>query len=190
MTIFSLRRTKRTDEQLMTAAARGSDDAFAELYNRYARRLQGFFMRQLRGDREAAADCTHDVFLRAYAARTSWRDGRKVDVWLFTIAYNICRNIWRHGIHEAAYMETQSDPPVTDSEAEAELDAELFRQALRTTLATLRPDDRMMFSLHYEEELTVPEIAQIYTMPEGTVKSRLHRIMTNIKQKMTQYENK
>ena len=48
----------------------------------------------------------------------------------------------------------------------------------------------MMFSLHYEEELTVPEIAQIYTMPEGTVKSRLHRIMTNIKQKMTQYENK
>lgn len=71
MTIFSLRRAQRTDEQLMTAAARGSDDAFTELYNRYARRLQGFFMRQLRGDREAAADCTHDVFLRAYAARTS-----------------------------------------------------------------------------------------------------------------------
>lgn len=113
-----------------------------------------------------------------------------MDVWLFTIAYNICRNIWRHGIHEAAYIETQSDSPVADCEAEAELDAELFRQTLRTTLATLRPDDRMMFSLHYEEELTVPEIAQIYTMPEGTVKSRLHRIMTNIKQKMTQYENK
>ena len=58
-----------TDEELMKRASHGNDAAFEELYRRYARRLQGFFFRQLGGDDEAAADLTHDVFLRAYEAK-------------------------------------------------------------------------------------------------------------------------
>ena len=62
-----------TDEQLMHRASRGSESAFEELYRRYARRLQGFFFRQLGGDEEAAADYTHDVFLRVYEARNRYQ---------------------------------------------------------------------------------------------------------------------
>lgn len=47
----------------------------------------------------------------------------------------------------------------------------------------------LLFSLHYEEELTIPQIAQITQLPEGTVKSRLHKTMTTIKTKLKQYEN-
>ena len=48
----------------------------------------------------------------------------------------------------------------------------------------------MLFSLHYEEEITIPQIAQITDLPEGTVKSRLHKTMNIIKQQLKQYENR
>ncbi|MBR1484365.1 MAG: hypothetical protein IJ612_01570 [Prevotella sp.] len=81
--IFSLNHAHHTDEQLMARAADGSDRAFEELYNRHARRLQGFFARQLGGDREAAADMMHDVFLRLYDARRQYRPGRPFTTWIY-----------------------------------------------------------------------------------------------------------
>ena len=78
-----------SDEQLMLRVGTGSDSAFEELYRRYARRLQGFFFRQLGGDEEAAADATHDTFLRLFEARDRYVEGRDFATWLFTIAYNL-----------------------------------------------------------------------------------------------------
>jgi RNA polymerase sigma-70 factor (ECF subfamily) len=46
-----------------------------------------------------------------------------------------------------------------------------------------------IFSLHYQEELTIPQIAEIVGVPEGTVKSRLHKTMNIIRKKLKQYEN-
>ena len=85
-----------TDEELMHRTSRGSDSAFEELYRRYARRLQGFFFRQLGGDVDSAADFTHDVFLRIYEARDRYETGTNVATWFFTIAYNLCRNHHRN----------------------------------------------------------------------------------------------
>jgi RNA polymerase sigma-70 factor (ECF subfamily) len=47
----------------------------------------------------------------------------------------------------------------------------------------------MLFSLRYEEDLTVPQIAKIQELPEGTVKSRLHKTMTIIRNKLKEYED-
>jgi RNA polymerase sigma-70 factor (ECF subfamily) len=66
--LIPLKLSAQTDEQLMRRASRGNERAFEELYNRHARRLQGFFTRRL-GDAELAADFMHDTFLRLYAAR-------------------------------------------------------------------------------------------------------------------------
>ena len=48
----------------------------------------------------------------------------------------------------------------------------------------------MLFSLRYEEDLTVPQIAQIEQLPEGTVKSRLHKTMNIIRNQLKAYEDK
>jgi RNA polymerase sigma-70 factor (ECF subfamily) len=47
----------------------------------------------------------------------------------------------------------------------------------------------MLFSLRYEEDLTVPQIARIQELPEGTVKSRLHKTMNIIRHKLKEYES-
>ncbi|MBR6141859.1 MAG: RNA polymerase sigma factor [Bacteroidaceae bacterium] len=186
--LIPLRLSAQTDEQLMRRAARGNDRAFEELYNRHARRLQGFFSRRLGDDADLAADLMHDTFLRLYAARATYREGQSFRAWLYTIAYNLCKNHLRNQLafvpESATVLDGLSvEPP------DLNLDAAILRDALRDVLKRLPEPYAMLFSLHYEEELTVPQIAAITTLPEGTVKSRLHKAMTIIKQSLKQYEN-
>ena len=190
MSIFRLHPLRQqTDEQLMAKAAKGSDTAFEELYRRYARRLKGFFFLQLGGDEELAADATHDVFLRAYEARSRYQEGRRVDTWLFTIAYNICRNHYRSNAYEAELLATLDAEPVADQQIEVQLDQAALDEALTQVLAELPASLHQIFSLHYQEELTIPQIAEIVGVPEGTVKSRLHKTMNIIRKKLKKYEN-
>ena len=184
--LIPLKLSALSDEQLMLRAARGSDRAFEELYNRHARRLQGFFVRRLGNDADLAADFMHDTFLRLYSARETYREGRSFRPWLYTIAYNLCKNHHRNQLafENAAVLDGFSvEPPDVD------LDAAILRDALRDALKRLPEPYAMLFSLHYEEELTVPQIAQITDLPEGTVKSRLHKAMNIIKQDLKQYED-
>ena len=190
MSIFHLKPLRQqTDEQLMVRAATGSDTAFEELYRRYARRLKGFFFLQLGGDEELAADATHDVFLRAYEARDRYQEGRKVDTWLFTIAYNICRNHYRSNAYEAQLLATLDAEPLADQQIEVQLDQVALDEALTQVLAELPAPLHQIFSLHYQEELTIPQIAEIVGVPEGTIKSRLHKTMNIIRKKLKKYEN-
>ena len=190
MSIFRLHPlSQQTDEQLMAKAATGSDTAFEELYRRYARRLKGFFFLQLGGDEELAADATHDVFLRAYEARSRYQEGRRVDTWLFTIAYNLCRNHYRSNAYEAELLATLDAEPLADQQIEVQLDQVALDEALTQVLAELPAPLHQIFSLHYQEELTIPQIAEIVGVPEGTVKSRLHKTMNIIRKKLKKYEN-
>ena len=199
MSIFHLKPLRQqTDEQLMARAAAGKaplaspegDKAFEELYRRYARRLKGFFFMQLGGDEELAADATHDVFLRAYEARSRYLEGRSVSTWLFTIAYNICRNHYRSNAYEAQLLATLDAEPISQQQIEVQLDQATLDQALAQVLAELPAPLHQLFSLHYQEELTIPQVAEIVGIPEGTVKSRLHKTMNIIRKKLKKYENK
>jgi RNA polymerase sigma-70 factor (ECF subfamily) len=190
MSIFRLHPLRQqTDEQLMAKAATGSDTAFEELYRRYARRLKGFFFLQLGGDEELAADATHDVFLRAYEARDRYQEGRRVDTWLFTIAYNICRNHYRSNAYEAQLLATLDAEPITNQQIEVQLDQTALDEALTQVLDELPAPLHQIFSLHYQEELTIPQIAEIVGVPEGTIKSRLHKTINIIRKKLKKYEN-
>ena len=191
MSIFHLKPLRQqTDEQLMARAAAGSDTAFEELYCRYARRLKGFFFMQLGGDEELAADATHDVFLRAYEARNRYQKGYRVDTWLFTIAYNICKNHYRSNAYEAELLATLDAEPIVEQKIEVKLDAASLDKALEQVLNELPSPLHQLFSLHYQEELTIPQVAEIVGIPEGTVKSRLYKTMNIIRKKLKQYENR
>ena len=190
MRIFHLKPLRQlTDEQLMARAKAGNDAAFEELYHRFARRLKGFFFLQLDGDEELAADATHDVFLRAYEARNRYQEGKSVSTWLFTIAYNICRNHYRSNAYETQLSATLDAEPISDEQIEIQLDAAALDDALAQVLSELPPPLHQLFSLHYQEELTIPQVAEIVGIPEGTVKSRLHKTMNIIRKKLKRYEH-
>ncbi len=190
MRIFHLKPLRQlTDEQLMARAKAGNNAAFEELYHRFARRLKGFFFLQLGSDEELAADATHDVFLRAYEARNRYQEGKSVSTWLFTIAYNICRNHYRSNAYETQLSATLDAEPISEEQIEIQLDAAALDDALAQVLSELPPPLHQLFSLHYQEELTIPQVAEIVGIPEGTVKSRLHKTMNIIRKKLKRYEH-
>lgn len=163
------------------------DMEYAALYQRYARRLYGFFLRQLNHDTQAAADATHEVFLRVMEA-DAHEISSTAPPYLFTIAYNLLRNRYRRQAYESNYLATLDRQPLETTDVELRLDRQTLLTALRQVLDKLPPPLRLLFSLRYEEELTVPQVAQILTIPEGTVKSRLHKTMTIIRKKLKKYE--
>ena len=184
MKLFHLKPLRhQTDEQLMAQAAakcspsptgegRGEAyTAFEELYRRYARRLKG-------------------VFLRAYEARSRYREGSNVSTWLFTIAYNICKNHYRSNAYEAELLASLDAEPLSDQQIEVEMDAAQLDEALERVLSELPPPLHQLFSLHYQEELTIPQVAEIVGIPDGTVKSRLHKTMNIIRKKLKGYKVK
>ncbi|MCR5642809.1 MAG: sigma-70 family RNA polymerase sigma factor [Prevotella sp.] len=190
MALFHLHKRNRTDEELMAQVKGGSSSAFDELYRRYARKLNGFFFCQLGGDPEQAADAVQDVMFHLYEARSRYKTGENVATWIFTMAYNLCKNQYRHLAHEQNYLAQLDAEPVTESQVEVQIDRQRLEEALGEVLASLSPPLRMLFSLRYEEDLTVPQIAKIQELPEGTVKSRLHKTMNIIRNKLKEYENK
>ena len=163
------------------------DMEYAALYQRYARRLYGFFLRQLNHDSQAAADATHEVFLRALEADAHEISSAALP-YLFTIAYNLLHNRYRRQAYESNYLATLDRQPLETTDVELRLDRQTLLTALRQALDELPSPLRLLFSLRYEEELTVPQVAQSLAIPEGTVKSRLHKTMIIIRKKLKQYE--
>lgn len=175
-----------TDEELMQRVSSKDDDrAYGELYHRHARRLMGFFFRQSGGDEALAADLTQDTFMRVWTARDRFF-GSSFRTWLLTIGYNLLKNHYRHSEHQRQYelFVVQTAEEVADNNIAEHLDSKAFDQALSRLLEKMPPESRLLFSLRFEEELTVPQIAVVMTVPEGTVKSRLHILTQMLKQKL------
>jgi RNA polymerase sigma-70 factor (ECF subfamily) len=171
MTLFSSFRRDETDEQLMECFAfKNSEKAFEELYRRYASRFKGFFMRMLSADGALADDFQQELFLRIYEARSSYQYGRQFSTWAFAMAYNLCKNEYRHRDIIAeyrlqqSYIKEEEDSP--SSKFEVAYDRQVFDQQLKKVLAGLTDEQRAAYTLRYEEELPVQEIAQILCCPE------------------------
>ena len=179
------------DEELMLKVSKNDDDrAYGELYHRHARRIMGFFFRQLNGNEALSADLTQDTFMRVWTARDRFAS-KSFRTWILTIAYNLVKNHYRHSEYEKQFevFTKQTCEEVADNNIVEQLDNDAFDKALRQELEKLQPESRLLFSLRFEEELTIPEIATLMELPEGTVKSRLYALTQNLKQKLNQHEN-
>lgn len=178
-----------SDEELMLRVSHKDDDrAFDELYHRHARKLMGFFFRQVDHDEMLAADLTQDAFMRIWAARENY-SGTSLKTWIYSIAYNLCKNHFRHLSYIKVYEDEMTDTSneTFDEGFETKLDKKSFDQALQAELDNMSPPYRMLFSFRFEEELSVPQIASILDIPEGTVKSRLHTLIQSLRNKLQHY---
>jgi RNA polymerase sigma-70 factor, ECF subfamily len=142
-------------------------------------------------DEDVAESLTQDCFLRAHAARSSFRGECAMSTWLMRIAVNLVRDhqrsmklrFWkRAAMLDASEMSDRL--PDNRSSSEHRLIAQERVAAVWRAVETLSERQRSLFLLRFVEELELPEIAEATRMNVNTVKSHLYRALSVVKQQV------
>jgi RNA polymerase sigma-70 factor (ECF subfamily) len=176
--IFRQTYTDYSDEALMRAIVQRNERAFAVLYDRYSPRMYRFFFRMLWRDAAKAEDFTQELFLKIIEKPHLFNPERNFRTWFYTLASNLCKNEYRRPSLPELVLE---EPDIWDDALPEKMDRELFEQQLRHHIGQLSESQRQCFVLRYQEELSIAEIAEIVNCPEGTVKSRLHHALKELR---------
>jgi RNA polymerase sigma-70 factor, ECF subfamily len=146
-------------------ARRDAFESFTQSRLERAYRLAGVLLR----DRHQAEDAVHDAAVKAWLHWSELRDRDRLDAWFDRIVVNECRSRMRRPtIREIQLEDPFEVSSVTDFEAVHR------RDILRAAIGGLNADHRIVVVLRYLDGLSTDEIALRTGAREGTVRSRLH----------------
>lgn len=138
-----------------------------ELIDRYGDGVLRLCLMYL-GDRQLAEDAFQETFVKAWQHLPGFRGESSVKTWLTRIALNTCRSMLRTGWFRL-WRRTQDVETLLDLSApEDGHDMDLTRE-----LCALPGKYREVILLHYYENLTTREMAEILHIPAGTISTRL-----------------
>lgn len=176
-----MRESEDEDAALMLRARRGDLDAFDELVRRHERPLANFFIRS--GVYSDTEDLVQQTFLKIYGIRKTYRPAAKFTTFLYTVARHALIDHLRaaerrESLHGRAGAEMAGDAVERPYGGEAS-DAE-------TALEVLSPELRETVTLVIMQGLAYGEAAEVLEVPLGTVKSRIHAALAQMRAHITQ----
>jgi RNA polymerase sigma-70 factor, ECF subfamily len=175
-----------SDERLLADSLAGNDAAFRTLVDRYNQEVFQFVARFTR-NATAADDVVQETFLQVYQSAGSFDPGRSFRPWLFAIAANKARDYLRSSARkkevalsagsasgtgdEVTLLDFLSNETLPPSEL---LEADEQRDLVREIVSRMPDNLREVLVLGYYHHFAYKEIAEVLSVPLGTVKSRLH----------------
>ncbi|MCL2346357.1 MAG: sigma-70 family RNA polymerase sigma factor [Desulfobulbus sp.] len=173
------------DETLMLAYQAGDAGAFDTLYQRYRGRLFRFLAHEA-GSREAGEEIYQEAWLRLIRHREQYRVEARFSTWLYRLAHSALvdhlRKRGRLWQHEETVAELPEDVACPLPGPEAEWERRLTAQALSDCLQTLPEEQREVFLLREEAELSLQAIAEITGAGLEAAKSRLRYALKKLRQ--------
>ena len=163
----------------MLLIRKNDEYAFAELYDRYAAKLLRFFYRMLDRKEEKAQDLLHDLFVRLIENSEKYDDSQNFSPWIYRMATNLCKNELRNSGNRSRLVNESfraEDAMEIDGYAEI-MDKEALLIQIERVFADLKEEQRVLITLHFYEDISLRNIAQILEIPEGTVRSRLFYLL-------------
>jgi RNA polymerase sigma-70 factor (ECF subfamily) len=166
-------------------ARKGDSNAFAALVRAVQRPVYGLCLRLLRNEAEAS-EVAQETFLRAYQNLDRYDDTRPFDLWVLTIARNLCLDLLRRRSKLQTEDVDEHAQALPSGEASVEEHAMVRqeRQSLEDAMATLSVDDREVLALYYVQKRTTKEIAQVMNVAPGTIMARLFRAREKLRTRM------
>lgn len=175
-----------SDSDLLRRYCEGEEDAFQEIMDRYKNSLYAF-LRQFLNRHDLVEDVFQETFLQLYSSRDSFDVNRPLRPWLFTIAANKAKDALRKSQRHAT-VSIGTISPSEDMSFEEVLNVlshdnemptvELERQETATSvnqIITNMPENlREILILAYFNRFSYKQMAEMLSIPIGTVKSRLH----------------
>jgi RNA polymerase sigma-70 factor (ECF subfamily) len=183
-----------SEQALIDRCRRQDVEAFGKFVDLYQNRVFGF-VRKMVSNPEEAADVTQDVFIRAYQNFERFDGRSSVRTWLFRIAHNLCIDRARkndrtpQSVSMAADHDDFEAMDVADTRWQA--DHILMREELvaivDAAIGTMSEKLRSVLLLHDREDMPYEEIADLLTIPVGTVKSRLFLARAHLQRALQPY---
>lgn len=178
----------QSDHDLVAACNRGRTEAFEQLYRRHHQWVLTIARRFVH-DRELALDVMQETFL--YLLKQFPGFTLRADAKLTTYLYPVTRHLaitqlrkrreqtQHHDADATGEAQAGFDPPLTPADPLAALEA---RDALDAAMARLSDAHREVLLLRFIDQMTLEQIAAATHQPLGTVKSRLHHALANLRQ--------
>jgi RNA polymerase sigma factor (sigma-70 family) len=160
----------RSDEELMAAHVAGESGAFEELFGRYAPLLLRVMTRQV-ASAEDARDLVQQTFLQVHRARLDFDASAKFRPWVFTIGFNLCRQLGRS---RSRRRESPSGDAAQSERAAPLRDLDATHD-VRAALAQIPADYREAIVLHWYEGLSFEEASVVVGASVTALKLRAHR---------------
>jgi RNA polymerase sigma-70 factor (ECF subfamily) len=188
-------------ERLLIARLKEREEAaFSEVFRLYGDKVFSLIYRMI-GSRQEAEDVTQEVFISVFKTVDGFRGESKFSTWLLRIAANHCKNRIKYlarrpsegvdmddtgqmpvpGMTNGPTMQAHIDGPDVLMEA-AEIE-----KIMQRAIDGLDEEQKLLVILRDVEELSYQEIGEITGLPEGTIKSRLHRARMAIKEELDKH---
>jgi RNA polymerase sigma-70 factor (ECF subfamily) len=136
------------------------------------------------GNQDDAQDVVQEVFLKCWRTRTALSDVKNVRAWIFRVGLNAAKDLQRNAWRRRAKPFGDAAPPeipgktLTPGDA---LENKETLERLRRALLDLRPEEKEVFLLRQNGDLTYDEIAALRRTPIGTVKTQMRAALQKLR---------
>jgi RNA polymerase sigma-70 factor (ECF subfamily) len=189
------RQAGEEEARLVERLVARDERAFNTLVKAYERRVFALVLRMI-GNRAEAEDLAQEVFVQVFKAVGSFRGESKLSTWIYRIAINLCKNRTKYlrvrhageqdeleALQERVPMGQGTHSNVAHIDRPDEMMAgKQVEHIVQQAILQLEPTFRECLVLRDVEELSYEEIGAITGLPEGTVKSRIHRARAQLKE--------
>jgi len=155
-----------------------TETGFADLVCRHRSMVFSIALHFL-GDRSAAEELAQDVFLQLHANLPTMKSEDHVTFWLRKVTAHRCIDYARRRTLPQVSLEDVAEPS-----APAPAWDPIFERKLRHVIASLPEKARLIMILRYQEDLGPEDIAEVMSIPVGTVKSHLQRSLALLRKKV------
>jgi RNA polymerase sigma-70 factor (ECF subfamily) len=183
----------KIQKEVIESCKAGNEKAFREIVLHSQRKVFNIAYRML-GNKEEAKDLAQEVFLSVYASIKDLREEAKFEAWLTQITINHCRNRWKY-LERRKYFKSESlDDPIETQDGEIPrpiydpsdnpetlYEKRMIQEAIQRGLLKLKKEQREMIVLRDLQGISYEEIGELFQLPIGTVKSKLHRARMDLK---------
>ncbi len=186
-------------ERLLIGRLKERDEqAFNEIVRLYGDKVFSLVYRMI-GSRAEAEDIAQEVFVTVFKTIDGFRGEAKFSTWLLRIAANQSKNRIKYLARRATDPEGLDDGPEAAASSHGAplagridgpdvlIEAAELDGLLQRAIAALDEDQRLLVVLRDVEEMSYQEIGEITSLPEGTIKSRLHRARMAIKESLDRH---
>lgn len=181
-------------KEVIEGCKAGDRKAFEKIVLFYQKRVFNYAYRMM-GNMEEAKELAQEVFVSVFESIKSLRDEAKFDAWLKQITLNHSRNRWKYLKRRHYFNMDSMDDPIETEDGEVTksfadpsdtpdtaYEKKMVQEWIQKGLLRLKEDQRELIVLRHLQELSYDEMGKCLNIPEGTVKSKLHRARMDLKE--------